>query len=51
MGCGAGNHRRGRGGRGEAGQKKQEGCGNRGEACWSASAAKAKAKAGWLAII
>ena len=49
MGCGAGNHRRGRGGRGEPGLKKQEGYRNRGEACWSASAAKAKA--GWLAFI
>ncbi len=49
MRCGAANHRRGRGGRGEAGQKKQESCRNRGEAGWSASAAKAKA--GWLAFI
>ena len=30
-------------------KKKQEGYRNRGEACWSASAAKAKA--GWLAFI
>jgi hypothetical protein len=49
MGCGAGNHRRGSGGGGEPGKKKQEGCRNRGEACWSASASAAKA--GWLAVI
>ena len=35
--------------KGRARLKKQEGYRNRGEACWSASAAKAKA--GWLAFI
>ena len=47
MGCGAGNHRRGRGGRGEAGGKRRRAVGTvKGNACGSAFAAKAKA--GWL---
>ena len=50
-GCGAGNHMRGRGGRGEAGQKSRRAVGTGGRHGGLRLRLRLKAKASWLAII